>query len=171
MVSPTRSTPFRLTLAACSALAVLLPCSNGCVRRRMTVRTEPPGALVTIDNQVIGTSPVATPFTYYGTREIRLERDGFRTEVIRERIDPPWYQLPVVDFFTETLYPGELRDERIVDVQMVPQQMPPIDQVRMQANQLRQQARSGVITSSSQVTDQPLLQSLPPGGVPARIPE
>jgi hypothetical protein len=137
----------------------------------MTVRTEPPGALVTIDNQVIGTSPVATPFTYYGTREIRLERDGFRTEVIRERIDPPWYQLPVVDFFTETLYPGELRDERIVDVQMVPQQMPPIDQVRMQANQLRQQARSGVITSSSQVTDQPLLQSLPPGGVPAWIPE
>jgi hypothetical protein len=160
----------RFAVAALVA-GLLLSVSAGCVRRRMTVRTEPPGALVSVDNQIIGTSPVASPFTYYGTREIRVERDGFRTEVLREKLDPPWYQLPVIDFFAETMYPGEFRDERIIDVQLLPNQLPPIDQVRMQANQLRQQARQGVITSSSQVTDQPTMQSLPPSGVPARIPQ
>jgi len=107
----------------------------------MTVRTSPPGATVSIDNQLIGTSPAATSFVYYGTREVRIEKDGFRTETILRKIKPPWYQLPVIDFFSETLWPGEIRDERIIDVQLLPEVVESQDDVLNRAEHLRNQAR------------------------------
>ncbi|MEM6980959.1 MAG: PEGA domain-containing protein [Planctomycetota bacterium] len=106
----------------------------------MTVRTSPPGATVSVDNQLIGTSPAASSFVYYGTREFRIEKDGFRTEVIRRKIKPPWYQWPGLDFVSETLWPGELRDERIIDVQLVPQTAAPTDEILQRADQLRMQS-------------------------------
>jgi hypothetical protein len=121
--------------------------SSGCVRRRLSVRTNPPGATVAVDNQVIGTTPAASSFTFYGTREIRIEKDGFRTETIRRKFHPPWYQWPGLDFISETLWPGELRDERIIDVQMVPKELAPTDQIVGRADALRNQSRAGVITA------------------------
>ena len=128
-------------------LLIVVLASCGCVRRRMTVRTSPPGATISVDNQVIGTSKAATSFTYYGTREIRIEKDGFRTETIRRKFHPPWYQFPGLDFITETLWPGEIRDERIIDVQLVPRELESTDQVVGRADALRTQSRAGVITA------------------------
>lgn len=121
-------------------LAVIVLSGPGCVRRRMTVRTSPPGATVSVDNQLIGTSPAATSFVYYGTREFRIEKDGYRTETIRRKIKPPWYQLPVAEFVSETLWPGELRDERIIDVELVPEGVESSEAVLNRAEQLRRQA-------------------------------
>ena len=146
MVSQT--TNKQATLFAALAIGLLL--SSGCVRRRMTVRTNPPGAMVSIDNQVIGASPASTPFVYYGTREIRIEADGYRTETIRRKIKPPWYQMPGIDFIAETLYPGELRDERIIDVTLVPKTIPPAEEVIERADALRQQTTAGIITAPRQ---------------------
>jgi len=111
------------------------------------VRTNPPGAIVSVDNQVIGTSPAATPFVYYGTREFRIEKDGYRTETIRRRFNPPWYQFPGIDFISETLWPGEIRDERIIDVEMVPLTREPAENVVQRADALREQSRAGVVTA------------------------
>jgi len=122
-------------------LGVCFLLAGGCVRRRMTVRTNPPGATVSVDNQLIGTTPAATSFVYYGTREIRIAKDGYRTETIRRKIDPPWYQLPVLEFFSETLWPGEIRDERIIDVQLVPQPVEETGDVLGRAEMLRNQTR------------------------------
>lgn len=128
-------------------LVLVATTSVGCVRRRMTVRTSPPGATISIDNQVIGTAPAATSFVYYGTREIRVEKDGYRTETIRRKITPPWYQLPGIDFVAETLWPGEIRDERIIDVELVPAELQPSPQVIQRADALRQQSRAGFVTA------------------------
>ena len=144
------SRPPRTTASLCAATIVAVGACCGCVRRRMTVRTNPPGAMVSIDNQVIGASPASTPFVYYGTREIRVEADGYRTETIRRKIKPPWYQLPGVDFIAETLYPGELRDERIIDVTLVPKSIPPSEEVIQRADALRQQTTSGIVTAPRQ---------------------
>lgn len=132
--------------ASCLACLLVLA-STGCVRRRMTVRTNPPGAMVSVDNQVMGVSPAATPFVYYGTREFRIESDGYRTETIRRRFKPPWYQWPGIDFVTETLWPGEFRDERIIDVTLVPKTVPATEEVIARANGLRKQAVAGVVTA------------------------
>jgi hypothetical protein len=61
-------------------LFCLLLLSSGCVRKRMTFRTNPSGAMVYVDKQPIGLTPVSTNFTYYGTRNIEVVRDGYRTE-------------------------------------------------------------------------------------------
>jgi hypothetical protein len=127
--------------------AVIALVSVGCVRRRMTVRTSPAGATVSVDNQVVGTSPAATTFVYYGTREFRIEKDGYRTETIRKKIRPPWYQLPGIDFVAETLWPGEIRDERIIDVQLVPKTLEPTENLIGRADSLRTQSRVGVVTA------------------------
>ena len=133
------------------AICILVGLSAvGCVRRRMTVRTNPPGAMVSVDNQVIGASPAATPFVYYGTREFRIEADGFRTETIRRRFNPPWYQWPGIDFVAESLWPGEIRDERIIDVTLVPKTLPSSEEVIARADGLRGQANAGVVTAPRQ---------------------
>jgi hypothetical protein len=116
----------------------------------MMVRTNPPGATVSVDNQVIGVSPAATPFVYYGTREFRIEADGYQTETIRRKFKPPWYQWPGVDFFAETLWPGELRDERIIDVTLVPKTSVSQEEVLARAESLRGQSNAGVVTAPRQ---------------------
>jgi hypothetical protein len=84
----------------------------GCVERRMTIRTDPPGALVVLDGQEIGHSPVSTAFTYYGERQLRLVKDGYETKTINQRIATPWYEYPPLDFASEVLVPWRIRDER-----------------------------------------------------------
>lgn len=150
--------------------------SSGCVRRRLMVRTDPPGALVSVDNQVIGNSPAASPFVYYGTREIRVERDGYETQTLRHKINPPWYQLPGIDFIAETLWPFELRDERVIDTKMVPRVSEPAEVIAARADQLREQTRTGVAmplpAPAFPPSPTPLptqSQTLPFGGVPAQV--
>ena len=117
----------------------------GCVRRRMLVRTHPAGAAVSVDNQVIGVSPAATSFTYYGARDLRIEKDGYRTEVIRKNVRPPWYQWPGIDFVAETLWPWEIRDERVIDVQLTPKALSPTEEVINRADTLRSQSQTGMV--------------------------
>ncbi|MCA9217221.1 MAG: PEGA domain-containing protein [Planctomycetales bacterium] len=132
---------------------VAMPCVCGCVRRRMTVRSNPPGALVYIDDQEIGKTPVSTSFTYYGTRKIRLARDGFETETVMQKVKPPWYQIPPLDFISENLYPGELRDERILDFDLSPQQVSTREELLGRANDLRSASRVGYAVPSPEVRD------------------
>ena len=86
--------------------------ATGCVQRRLTVRSNPPGALVYVDNHEIGTTPVSTDFIYYGTRQIRLVKDGYETITLLQPVSAPWYQYFPIDFFAENVVPGEIRDER-----------------------------------------------------------
>ena len=103
------ATPIRI--ATCLVLLLVLA-APGCVRRRLTVRSNPSGAMVYFDKQPIGTTPVSTPFVYYGEyREIEVAKGGFETEKIKHKLRPPWYQYPVLDFISENLWPWEIRDE------------------------------------------------------------
>ena len=54
----------------------------------MTIRTNPPGALVYVDDYEIGTTPVSTNFTYYGKRKIRIVKDGYETLTVCSRFRP-----------------------------------------------------------------------------------
>ncbi len=126
---------------------MILPLVSGCVRRRMTVRTNPPGATVSVDNQVIGTTPAATSFVYYGTREFRIEKDGYRTETVLRKFSPPWYEFPGLDFISESLWPGEIRDERVIDVELVPKEREQTDKVVDRADALRGQSLTGMVTA------------------------
>ena len=142
-----------LNLNLCILLALI--CSTGCIRKRMTIRTSPPGAMVYIDKQPIGLTPVSTSFTYYGTRSFEIVRDGYRTEKFLRKINPPWYAIPPLDFASETLWPFEQRDERIIDVQMSPEPVVPKEALVASAEQLRLQASQGVAVSMPPTVGQP----------------
>jgi hypothetical protein len=96
----------RLLLIAVALSAV------GCVERRMTIRSNPSNALVILDGQEIGFTPVSVPFNYYGVRQIKLVKDGYETKIINQHVTAPWYQKPGIDFVSEVLIPWRIRDER-----------------------------------------------------------
>ncbi|HWL09120.1 MAG TPA: PEGA domain-containing protein [Planctomicrobium sp.] len=73
---------------------------TGCVSRRMTVRSDPPGALVEVDGKRIGVTPVSMDFTYYGTREFTLSHPGFETLTVQQPVRRPFYQKVPLDFVT-----------------------------------------------------------------------
>jgi hypothetical protein len=114
----------------------------GCVQRRMTIRSDPPGALVYVDDYQIGTTPVSTDFVYYGTRKIRLVKDGYETLTVRQPFPLPWYEIFPLDFVTENLVPWEIRDERIVDLAMTTAASTPPESVVARAEQVRLAAGS-----------------------------
>jgi PEGA domain-containing protein len=98
-----------LTLAVCS----------GCLKRTLSVRSDPPGALVYIDGLEVGRTPLANlPFHFYGTREIALYSDGHLTERRAVEIDSPWYASFPLDIFSELIIPWDIRDRRFVFFQL-----------------------------------------------------
>ncbi len=135
----------------------------GCVQRRMTIRSSPPGALVYVDDYQIGTTPVSTDFVYYGTRKIRLVKDGFETLTVRQPFPIPWYEVFPLDFVTENLWPWEIRDERVVDLAMAPADSLPAELVVARAQQARLAAGSLPPVAATPQPKAPLApQVLPP---------
>ena len=130
--------------------ALLFLTQTGCVQRRLTIRSNPPGALVYVDNEEIGMTPVATDFIYYGTRQIRLVKDGFETLTVLQPIPAPWYQVFPLDFFAENVVPGEIRDERVFDYAMQPAMIVPSQTLLDRAEELRRtQGAAPVATTPS----------------------
>lgn len=112
--------------------------ASGAVRRRLNVNSNPPGALVYVDNQQIGTTPCSVDFTYYGTREIRLIKPAFETLTVNQPIPAPWYEYVPLDFVSENLIGTKIRDNRTVTYNLAPQLVIPTQELVDRANQLRQ---------------------------------
>lgn len=81
---------------------------TGCVERRLTIYTEPPGAIVTLNDQEIGVSPVTVPFNWYGDYWVRISKDGYETLNTHRKLNAPIYDHPPLDFFVQILYPGRI---------------------------------------------------------------
>jgi hypothetical protein len=117
--------------------------ASGCVSRRMTIVSEPPGALVMLEGREIGYTPVSVDFTYYGTREFTLVKDGYETLTVNQPVAQPWYQLPVIDFFADNFTPGHVTDRHQFSYTMQPARIVPNDILRQRGEMLRGEARIG----------------------------
>jgi hypothetical protein len=91
------------------ALGVLLAVA-GCVRRTITISTEPPQALVFLNDQEIGRSTVTTDFLWYGDYDVIIRKEGYETLKTHWNVNAPWYQVIPLDFFSEVLWPGRIHD-------------------------------------------------------------
>lgn len=136
-IHPTRDrcpAPRRVTLW----LLVLLAPLAGCVTRRFTVYSNPPGARVIVDDLYdVGVTPTAFNYTYYGTRKITLIKDGYETLTVRQQMPTPWYEYFPLEFFSENVIPYEIRDERAATFTLQPQRIVPRDELRQRAEDLR----------------------------------
>ena len=138
----------RNSLLIMIAMLPLICC--GCVQRRLIVRSIPEGAFVKIDDQSVGATPLSVPYTYSGTRDIKLERDGYKTINVQQRIDPKWYETFPVSLVTENFAFREIRDERVLDFTMEPKSQVQEDRLLERANDMRLNINRGTITGSPQ---------------------
>jgi hypothetical protein len=123
-------------------LVLILLFFNGCVRRRMTVRSNPPGATVYLDGKEIGRTPFSTNFDFYGKREFRVVKQGYETKTVLLPVPTPWYELPGIDFISEVLLPGKLTDHKYYEFDMKPEQITPTHELVGRAEDLRRLAHA-----------------------------
>jgi hypothetical protein len=136
-----KSLTFPRRLAAGLVLVGVVVCS-GCVERRYTLRTEPPGALAIVNGEEIGPTPVSRSFYYYGDREVTFLLDGYETKTIIQPVKAPWWDNLFTEFFSENLVPFTLRDEREFKYELTPASSPRASDLRDRAEQLRAEART-----------------------------
>lgn len=124
---------------------LLLPLfAGGCVERFIYVRSDPPGATVTLDDKEVGKTPIEVPYTWYGKRILSVELKG--RVPVREVIalNPPWWQYLPLDFFTDVLFPFTLIDR--VEFSYVLEEAAvsdkELDEVKKRAAELREKAGS-----------------------------
>lgn len=128
-----------------SLLIVTVICSGsmigGCVERTLTVRSEPPGAVVIVNDEEIGASPAKFSFVWYGDYEIILRKPGYETVNTFHRVPAPWYQFPPFDFVAEILVPGTIRDVRETPVYVLaPRTEPSVPELIENAEKTRGEA-------------------------------
>jgi hypothetical protein len=143
---------------------------SGCVERRMTIRSNPPGALVYVDDHPdpIGVTPVSHEFIYYGTRKIRLVKDGYETLTVMQPVPTPWYEYVPLDLISETFVPGQIRDQRLLEYQLKPQMVMPADQLLARAEELRRGAHAAAAVPTVAAPGQVVPAPQGVGGRPVR---
>lgn len=87
-------------------LFAMLTLSLGCVERRLMITSEPSGALIYLNDQEVGRTPLDVPFTWYGVYDVRLEREGYVTLQTQREAQRPWWEAPGPDLFAEAV-PGK----------------------------------------------------------------
>ena len=97
------------TILTCSFVACSL--ITGCVERQLTIKTNPGEALVILNDEEIGFSPVTTNFNWYGDYCVRIQKEGYETLNTHCELKGPWYDDFPFDFFVGVLSPKRIVDE------------------------------------------------------------
>ena len=105
----------------------VITCLGGCVERVIRITSEPTGALVYLNDEEVGRTPVTVPFTFYGTYGVRIEHDDHLPLWTQRETQAPWWEAPGPDLIAEAI-PG-------VNVQLdwhfQMQLLPPTDEQRL----------------------------------------
>ena len=113
--------------------------ASGCVERQLTINTKPQGALVTLNDEEIGISPVTVSFNWYGAYDVRISKEGFETLKTHRRLKGPWYDNFPFDFFANCLYPKRIFDSYEWTFELKEKQEPERQKLIENARQLKQQ--------------------------------
>ena len=102
---------FLYTLKCILTAMVVVAVLSGCVERQLTINTEPQGALVVLNDEEIGISPVTIEFNWYGDYKVRITKQGYETLDTHRKLDPPPHDSFPLDFFAEVLWPKRIVDK------------------------------------------------------------
>jgi hypothetical protein len=69
----------------------------------ITVTSQPSGALVHLNDQEVGRTPLTVPFLFYGTYDVRLELEGYKPLWTSQRAKGPWWEAPGPDLAAEVV--------------------------------------------------------------------
>jgi hypothetical protein len=114
-------------------LIALLP--MGCVQRQMTVITDPPGAIVSLNDREMGRTPFTKKFLWYGNYDVTIRKEGYQTLKTTAEITAPFWQFVPFDLVTDFL---PLTDKETIRFSLKPQTESDPKLLVLQGEQLRQ---------------------------------
>ncbi|OHB61314.1 MAG: hypothetical protein A2167_09040 [Planctomycetes bacterium RBG_13_46_10] len=112
---------------------------NGCVERKLTINTEPQGAIVVLNDEEIGTSPVTTSFEWYGDYAVRISKEGFETLKTHRNLKRPLHDYFPFDLFANCLSPKRTVDAYQWSFTLTPQTQPSREELIQDAQELKKQ--------------------------------
>ncbi len=124
----------------CLALVAVVSMQTGCVLRRMTIMSDPPGARVFVNNVEVGTTPCDVPSNLYidnGNYKFTLFKDGFEPLEVLQPVPAKTYQYFGIDLFSEVLSPHTYNDRRIFSYQLQPMREKSGDELKQHADEFR----------------------------------
>ncbi len=139
-------TPALLIVVACL-------CFIGCVRRTITITSTPSGAMVHLNDQELGLTPVTTKFLFYGTYDLRLKKEGYKHYWKPQKAVAPWWEAPGPDLIAELIPNNKVELKWHINLESSDQDLPlPVPfLLTHHASQLRSLAERD--NSENKVTD------------------
>ncbi len=135
-------------------LIMLALATTGCVEREWTLRSEPAGAIVYVSHVEVGRTPVTIDFTWYGDYEVIFRKEGYETLKTSVKIDPPWFEVPGADFFSE-IAPWTYHDRRETLHVLEMKKTPDDDSLKNRAEEMRKENISGERLFESETKEKP----------------
>ena len=123
---------------------------SGCVERKLTINTEPQGALIVLNDEEIGVSPVTVGFNWYGDYKVRANKQGYAILNTHRELEGPLYDKFPFDFFAEILWPGRIVDEYEWTFEMVAYEAPNREQLIETAQEMKNRALEQLEQSAEQ---------------------
>jgi len=126
-----------LTMPAASLLVLIV--LAGCVERELTINTKPQGALVVLNDEEIGVSPVTVNFNWYGDYCVRISKEGYETLNTHRMLKGPWYDHFPFDFFAQIVNPNRIVDSYEWTFELSPRRQISREELIQNANKLKNQ--------------------------------
>ena len=127
-----------LLAIACSIVVFLLA---GCVERMLTINTTPQAAMVTLNDEEIGISPVTVSFQWYGDYNVTIRKNGFQTLKTHRVLERPWYDYAPFDLFAQLLNPKRIVDSYEWTFELEKKKYPAREQLIKSAQALKKQLK------------------------------
>jgi len=99
---------------------------GGCVEQTLTITSDPPGALVYLNDQEFGRTPVTREFTFYGTYDVHVRSEGHQALVTKSLVIAPWWNWVPLDLIATAL-PMRLKDRQHLHYDLKPLTTQPAD--------------------------------------------
>ena len=112
---------------------------GGCVERKLTINTKPPGASVMLNDEDIGESPTTVNFDWYGHYNIRISKEGYETLKTHRELKSPWCDEFPFDFFTQIVYPDRIVDSYEWTFELSPKRQISRDELIHKAQEAKEQ--------------------------------
>ena len=138
-----RTRSLRVRVCQFASLLVCQFAVSGCLERTITITSDPPDAIVWLNDVEVGRTPVKTGFTYYGDYDVRLRKEGYEPVITHREAAAPVYEWAPLDL-AATSWPGRIRTNLTWHFELTPSPEPKAEEpgLTQRARELRETAAS-----------------------------
>ncbi|MHC4914704.1 MAG: PEGA domain-containing protein [Planctomycetota bacterium] len=127
--------PSRSAVSAVGWVLLTALLAVGCIRRELSIVSEPAGASLVINGQAAGVTPAKLRFRHHGTYRVEVRKTGYEPIVDALKLSPHLYERMPFDLAFGLLWPGTIRDHRKVHYRL--RKLPPFDRRKLLSRALR----------------------------------